>query len=207
MAPTPPRAGVPPRSQNDSRMNHPAQSFQPVASARIANTASGLAADVASAENEYSVISNAESSRMRQQRKDETVEDVSLAHQALVEIEVAHDGYEDGGASDDDVGPRLLEPGVVDAIGPLLGRERAEHILGGLVGQDEVVDALGVVLGEPLLDGGHRRHRARQANEALGFEGGGHLPRDVLEVVLRHRDDLAELLGGGRIVLDELLGE
>src|SRR3954452_23476731 len=53
-APTPPGFGVPSRSQDDSRMNQPAQSFQRVASARTAYTTSGGAEDVASVANENS---------------------------------------------------------------------------------------------------------------------------------------------------------
>ena len=49
----------------------------------------------------------------------------------LVEAERAHDRDEHAAAADDHVGPRLLEAGVVDAVGPALGGEGAEHVLGG----------------------------------------------------------------------------
>ena len=51
-----------------------------------------------------------------QEAEDEAVEDVGLGDEAVVEAEVAHDGHEDEGAADDDVGPRLLEAGIVESL-------------------------------------------------------------------------------------------
>lgn len=41
---------------------------------------------------------------------------------------MAHDRDEDGGPAHDDVGPGLLQPGVVDPVGTGLGGQRAEHV-------------------------------------------------------------------------------
>ena len=61
----------------------------------------------------------------------EAVEDVGLGVDDRVQAEVAHDRHQGAAAADDHVGPGLLEARVVDAVGPGLGGERAEHVLGG----------------------------------------------------------------------------
>src|SRR5205085_8174648 len=96
----------------------------------------------------YSTLASSTPSRCpssSEQAPDEAVEDVGLAHQALVVLEVAHDGDEDGRAAHDHVGASLLEPGVVHPHRAWLGGEGAEHLLRRPAGEREVMDAVAVV--------------------------------------------------------------
>ena len=110
-------------------------------------------------------------------------------------------------AADDHVDAARLETGIVTAAGDRLGRERAEDLLGGGARQAEVMDALALARVDAELDRAHRPHRARGADQRLRVRGAGNRAVDVGEMVAhdRHRD--AQLLGGRRIGVQELLGE
>jgi hypothetical protein len=134
-------------------------------------------------------------------------EDVRLGHDHLLEPQPAEDGDQHAAPADDHVGPGLLEPGVVDAVGAGLGGQRAEHVLGGVTGEREVVDAVAVVGGEPDLDRGHGADRAGQADEGAGLGCRRELAEDVLEVGVGEADAGGQLLGLGRVVLEVALAE
>ena len=90
--------------------------------------------------------------RSRTRLTGEAVEDVGLGDEHLVEAPVPHHRDDDDRAADDHVDPARFEAGVVAALRDRLGRQRAEHLLGGRARQPEVVDALAVAT---------RRRRAR----------------------------------------------
>ena len=126
----------------------------------------------------------------------------------LVEAERAHEGDEHAAAADDHVGPRLLQPGVVDPVGQRLGGERAEHVLGGRPGQCEVVDPVAVVLGQPELDRGDGGDGAGQADDrrappasTAGTRG------QVLELGGRPAMEAVSSSGAGGSLREVLLGE
>jgi putative copper resistance protein D len=53
-----------------------------------------------------------------EQGRRQPVEDVGLGHEAGLEAPVAHHLHQDAAPTDDDVGPRLLQPGVGEPHGP-----------------------------------------------------------------------------------------
>src|SRR3954454_9381947 len=87
----------------------------------------------------------------------QTVEDVGLTDEHLLETEHAEDADQHRGAADDHVDAPGFQPRVVPTLLRVLGGEGAEDVLRGGARQHEVVDLLGVVLGQPELhrgDGG-----------------------------------------------------
>ena len=84
--------------------------------------------------------------------------------------------------------------------------QRAEHVLGRVMRQTEVVDPLGVVLGDPELDGGHRRDGTGETDEGRRVGDAGNHARDVGHEVAHDRDGVRELLRCGWIGVQELLG-
>ena len=69
------------------------------------------------------------------------------------------------------------------------------------------MDAVAVVGGQPDLDRGHGGDGAGQAHQRAGLGHGRDLAHDVLEVGVGEADAGGQLLGLGRVVVEELLGE
>ncbi len=99
-------------------------------------------------------------------------------------------------------------PGLSTPLGDRLGREHPEHLLGGGPREAETVDPIAAAR-DP------RRARSRRAStpcrrcRRASSPGGGarHQTVDVGEMIADDRDGLAQLLGFGRIAVQELLGE
>src|SRR5262245_58541773 len=136
----------------------------------------------------------------------QSVEDVGLRHDHLVEAEAPEQRHEHAAAAHDHVGAGLLQARVVDAAVVGLGGQRAEDVLGRVAGEVEVVDAVAVVFRQPDLHRGHGRDGPGQADQRAGLGRRRDLAGHVLEVGVDEADAGGQLLGHGRVVLEELLG-
>ncbi len=142
-----------------------------------------------------------------EQRHRQAVEDVGFADQARVEPEPPHDRHEDAHPADDDVGPRLLEAGVVQPLGaasrwPACGtrpRPPPSTARSGGCGRGRRWPAPA----RPRPPSTPSRP-GRRTSSPRGSPGSR---CDVVDVGLGHRQRGDQLLGLGRIVLDVLLGE
>ena len=99
-------------------------------------------------------------------------------------------------------------PGLWRRCVERLGREGAEHVLDRGLGQAEWWIRSRSYSGEPELDRGHRRHRAREPDERLARPSTPGTSRiDVGDVLAHDVHRLAQLLGRGRIGVQPRLGE